>query len=95
MRAGRPFLSSFYTFPTINRKDGLFAHHEVGALVTPFLNFLYEAMVVETILLQRWIEPSHFGHYGRVLQNHFTGIRPFQSVCFMRTSQFSENWFPH
>jgi len=96
MRAGRPFTTSFYTFPTINRKDDLFVHHEVGALVAPFFfHFLYQAMVVETILLQRGIEPCRFGNYGCILQKHFTGIRPFQSVCFMLTSQFAVNWFPH
>ena len=39
MRAGRPFSSSFYTSPRMNRNDGLLVHHEVGAAMTPFLHF--------------------------------------------------------
>jgi hypothetical protein len=85
MRAGRPFTTSFYTFPTKNRKDDLFVHHEVGALVTPFFHFLYQAMVVETILLQRGIELCRFGNYGCILQKHFTGIRPFSVGMFYAT----------
>jgi hypothetical protein len=55
MRAGRPFTTSFYTFPTKNRKDDLFVHHEVGALVTPFFfHFLYQAMVVGDNLAPAW-----------------------------------------
>jgi len=34
-----------------------------------------ELCEVETILLQRGIEPSRFGRYGCVLKNHFAGIR--------------------
>ena len=64
MRTGRPFPSSFYTSPTMNRKDSVFGHHEVEALVTPCVHFFlssYGMWGVETLLLQRGIEPSRFG----------------------------------
>jgi len=48
----------------MNRKDSVFGHHEVEALVTPFVHFFlssYGILGVETLLLQRGIEPSRFG----------------------------------
>ena len=80
----------------MNRKDGLFAHHNVGALVTPFLHvFLssYGIWEVETILLQRGLEPSRFGRYGCIFQNHFAGIRHSWWVRFMLNESMQRNCF--
>jgi hypothetical protein len=46
MREGRPFPSSFYTYSTMNRKDGLLTHHEVGTVVIPLLNFFQSGYVM-------------------------------------------------
>jgi len=80
----------------MNRKDGLFAHHNVGALVTPFLHvFLssYGIWEVETILLQRGLEPSRFGRYGCIFQNHFAGIRHSWWVRFLLNESMQRNCF--
>jgi hypothetical protein len=46
MRGGRSFPSSFYTYSTMNRKDGLLTHHEVGTVVIPLLNFFQSGDVM-------------------------------------------------
>ena len=83
--SGTTILSSFCTSRRKNRKDGLVGPHKGGATVTPFLHFLYEAMVVETILLQRRIELSRFGHHGSLFSEIASLVfGAFAvTVCFM------------
>ena len=95
VRAERPFPTSIYTSPTMSRKDGMFRHRGVKALVTLFLQFFYRAMGYG-----KWrpscssaIEPSRFGRSGCVVQNHFAGIRHSRRVCFMLSESMQENCF--
>ena len=85
-RGGRPFPSSFYTYSTMNRKDGLLTHHEVGTVVIPLLNFFPLGYVYVM-----WGQ-SHSTAESNPLARPLRLLSPkslrryscFQWVCFMR-----------